>query len=472
MRILFAASEAHPYASTGGLAGVAGSLPGALAENGHSVSLVMPFYGSVRKPDDLEWVDHGLVTSAGETFGLARTVHPELGFTVYLVSREEYFARDGVYGPGPGSSYPDNSARFSFFCRAVAALSQGLPESPDVVHCHDWQTGLVPVYLRNAIRPATVFTIHNLHFQGNFPAEEYGCTRLPWALFNMEGLEFYGSFSYLKAGIVFADRITTVSETYAREIQTPEFGEGLEGVLSRRSDRLSGILNGIDYSVWNPLSDPALARGYSADSISPRHECREELLEITGITRAGPVAGMVSRLTGQKGLDLLFPLMGTLADEGMNFVILGTGEKSYQDTLAGLQAGYPGRVSAIFTYDDRMARKIFAGSDLLLMPSRFEPCGLAQMMGMRYGAVPLVRWTGGLRDTVTDVSQGGCGFVFHRTDPEELLKTLRRAGDLYNRRNRWSWLIKKCMRQDNSWRSRIGPYREVYEKAIADRRRR
>ncbi|MFO8182994.1 MAG: glycogen synthase GlgA [Candidatus Aegiribacteria sp.] len=472
MRILFAASEAHPYASTGGLAGVAGSLPGALAEEGHSVSLVMPFYGSVRRPDDLVWVNHGLSTSAGESFGLARTVHPQLGFTVYLVSRDEYFARDGVYGPDPESAYPDNSARFSFFCRAVAALCQGLPEIPDVVHCHDWQTGLVPAYLRNVIRPAVVFTIHNLHYQGNFPPEEYGCTRLPWTLFNMDGLEFYGSFSFLKSGIVFADRITTVSDTYALEIQKPEYGEGLEGVLSRRSDRLSGILNGIDYSVWDPLSDPALAAGYSADSISPRRKSREELLKTAGLTAEGPVAGMVSRLTRQKGLDLLLPVIGTMAEEGMSFVILGTGERSYQKALAALQAEYPGRVSAIFAYDDRMARKIFAGADLVLMPSRFEPCGLAQMIGMRYGAVPLVRETGGLRDTVTDVDRGGCGFVFHREDPEELLKTLRRAGDLYNRRNRWACLIKKCMRRDNSWSSRVGSYTEVYRKAMADRRRR
>ncbi|MBN2586879.1 MAG: glycogen synthase GlgA [Candidatus Fermentibacteraceae bacterium] len=469
MRILFAASEAHPYASTGGLAGVAGSLPAALAQSGHQVSLVMPFYGCIRGSDDPEWMSHRFTTFAGEQFGVARSVHPLGGFPVYLVSRDEHFDRKGIYGPDPGSAYPDNAARFAFFCRAVVALCESLPEPPELIHCHDWQTGLVPVYLRNSIRPAVVLTIHNLHYQGNFPRDDYGCTCLPWSLFTMQGLEFYGTFSFLKGGILCADRITTVSRTYAREIQTPGYGEGLDGVLVQRSNALSGIVNGIDSLNWNPSSDPALAASYSAGSISRRKECRRDLLRVTGQAGGGIVAGVVSRLTGQKGLDILFPVMEVLVREGMGFVVLGTGESSYEKTLAGLQKKYPGKISAIIRYDDTMARKIFAGSDVLVMPSRFEPCGLAQMIGMRYGAVPLVRRTGGLADTVDDVDQGGCGFVFRKPDPDHLLKTFRRAVDLYNRRNRWAWLVKKCMERDNSWDSRVGAYEEVYREAMAER---
>ncbi|OPL17856.1 MAG: hypothetical protein AVO35_08235 [Candidatus Aegiribacteria sp. MLS_C] len=472
MRILFAASEVSPYASTGGLAGVTGSLPAALAGCGHTAAAVMPFYGCVDPPEDMVWIGNGLSTSAGEDFGVAVTSHPVGGFPVYLVRSDEHFSRPGIYGPDPESSYPDNHRRFSFFCRAVVSLCEALPEPPDIVHCHDWQTGLVPVYLRNSIGPAVVFTVHNLHFQGNFPRDVYPATRLPWSLYGMKGLEFYGDFSFMKGGLLFADSITTVSPTYSREIRTGQFGEGMEGVLAVRSRRLTGILNGIDHRNWDPASDPALAANFSRDSISSRHRCRSELAVIAGLDGRGPVAGMVSRLTRQKGLDLLFPVMETLAREGVNFAILGTGERSYEEELRRLMRRYSGRVSVKLGYDDLMARKIFAGSDLVLMPSRFEPCGLAQMIGMRYGAVPLVRNTGGLADTVTDLDEGGCGFVFRSPDPVSLLSAFRRALDLYNRRNRWPWLVKKCMGIDNSWASRTASYEKVYREAIAYRRAR
>ncbi len=470
MNILFAASEASPFASTGGLAGVASSLPAALEEAGHRVTLVMPLYGCVDTGSELRWWDQGLSTFAGEEFGLAETVHPLGGYRVLFVSRDEYFARPGIYGPDSATAYEDNAARYAFFCRAVVSICDNLQERVDVVHCNDWQCGLVPAYLRNVIRPATVFTIHNLHFQGNYPPGDYPLTHLPWNLFTPEGLEFYGTFSFLKAGIVFADRITTVSETYSREIQTPQYGQGMDGILRARTGRLSGILNGIDNGAWDPLTDPALAAGYSAASITPRRKCRRELAGMMGLDPRKPIAGIVSRLSGQKGLDLLFPAMRRTS--GIGFAILGTGEKAIERELALISREKPGTVGLALRYDDTMARRIFAGCDVLLMPSRFEPCGLAQMIGMRYGAVPLVRRTGGLADTVRDVEDGGCGFVFRRPDPAELWKTLKSAVDLYNRRNRWAWLIKRNMLQDNSWRSRITLYEDVYRKAKAHRKAR
>jgi len=474
MRILFAASEAYPFVSTGGLAGVTGSLPKALEDAGHDVSMIMPLYRRIKKIRDFRWVKGEFSTSAGEKFGLGESVIPGTGISVYFVSKDEYFHRSGIYGPDDGSAYDDNAERFAFFCRAVVAFQENLREPPDILHCHDWQTGLIPAYVRNCIRPAVVFTIHNMHFQGNFPPEEYGYTYLPRSLLNMEGLEFYGTFSFLKSGIVYADQITTVSRTYAEEIQKPEFGECLDGLLRKRSNVLTGILNGIDYDAWNPETDGILTATYSADSISPRMKCRRALLKTHDLDpgSGGLTVGVVSRLTGQKGLDLLFPVMGKLVAGGVRFVILGTGERYYMDGLSELALEHPRSVSVTLRYDEAMARRIFSGCDIIMMPSRFEPCGLAQMMGMRYGAVPLVNRTGGLADTVIDEKEGGFGFVMNRADPEELYECIHRASVLRRRRNRWAWLAKKCMKQDNSWKSRVVLYEDVYSMAINTRKAR
>ncbi|NOQ22577.1 MAG: glycogen synthase GlgA [Candidatus Aegiribacteria sp.] len=474
MRILFAASEAYPFASTGGLAGVTGSLPKALCDAGHDVSIIMPLYRDIEKIKDFRWVSGEFSTSAGEKFGLAESVIPGTGIPAYFVSKDEYFHRQGIYGPDNGSAYNDNAVRFAFFCRAVVAFHESLGEPPDVIHCHDWQTGLIPAYMRNCIRPAVVFTIHNMHFQGNFPPEEYGCTYLPRSLFTMTGLEFYGTFSFLKSGIVYADQVTTVSRTYAEEIQKPEFGFSLDGLLRERSADLTGILNGIDYDVWNPETDGTLAASYSAVSIAPRRKCRRELLKTHDLDPAGGelTAGVVSRLTGQKGLDLLFPIIGRLAERGVRFVILGTGDKCYMDRFSELALEHPGSVSVNLKYDEGMARRIFSGCDIIMMPSRFEPCGLAQMMGMRYGAVPLVNRTGGLADTVIDEKDGGFGFVMNGADPEELYECIIRASVLYGQRNRWAWLVKKCMKQNNSWKSRVVLFEDVYSRAVNSRKAR
>lgn len=474
MRILFAASEAYPFASTGGLAGVTGSLPKTLEDAGHDVSIIMPLYSDTEKIKDFRWVSGEFSTSAGEEFGLAESVIPGTSIPAYFVSKDEYFHRPGIYGPDNSSTYDDNAVRFSFFCRAVVAFHENLRKPPEIIHCHDWQTGLIPAYMRNCIRPAVVFTIHNMHFQGTFPPEEYGYTYLPRSLFTMNGLEFYGTFSFLKSGIVYADQVTTVSRTYVEEIQKPEFGESLDGLLRKRSHDLTGILNGIDYDAWNPETDGILAASYSADSISPRRKCRRELLKTHNLDRGsgGLIAGVVSRLTGQKGLDLLFPIIGRLVEKGIRFVILGTGDEYYMDRLSELAREHPGSVAVDLKYDEIMARQIFSGCDIIMMPSRFEPCGLAQMMGMRYGAVPLVNNTGGLADTVIDEKDGGFGFVMNRADPEELYECIIRASVLQRQRNRWTWLVKKCMKQDNSWKSRVELFEDVYSRAVNSRKAR
>jgi len=474
VKILFAASEAYPFASTGGLAGVTGSLPIALEKAGHDVSLIMPLYRDIKTGKGFRWITDRFSTSAGEQFGIAESVLPGSEVPVYFVSKDEYFDRPGIYGPDDASAYSDNAERFAFFCRAVVGFCDNAGKPPDVLHCHDWQTGLVPAYLRNSIKPSVVFTIHNLHFQGNFSAEKYTCTNLPWSLFSYEGLEFYGMFSFMKAAIVYADQVTTVSETYAREIQRPQSGEGFAGLLRKRSRTLRGILNGIDYDVWNPETDRKLTANYGADSISPRRKCRKALLRSLGLDAgsSGPTAGIVSRLTRQKGLDLLFPVIGKMIDRGFNLVILGTGERKYMKECTRLAAAHPGRVSVTLKYDETMARRIFSSCDIVMMPSRFEPCGLAQIMGMRYGAVPLVNSTGGLADTVSDVENGGFGFVMKKADPKELLECILRSGELYTSKTRWAWLVKKCMRQDNSWKSRILPYENVYSSALRTRKAR
>ncbi len=474
MRILFAASEAYPFVSTGGLAGVTGSLPKALEDAGHDVSIIMPLYRDIEKIKDFRWVSGDFSTSAGETFGLAESVIPGTSIPAYFVSKDEYFHRPGIYGPDNSSVFDDNAVRFSFFCRAVVAFHENLKKPPDIIHCHDWQTGLIPAYLRNSIRPAVVFTIHNMHFQGNFPPEEYGYTYLPRSLFTMTGLEFYGTFSFLKSGIVYADQITTVSRTYVEEIQKPEFGSSLDGLLRERSSHLTGILNGIDYDVWNPETDGTLAASYSADSIAPRRKCRRALLKTHDLHQGNRelTAGVVSRLTAQKGLDLLFPVMDRLAERGVRFVILGTGDDYYMEKLSELAQEHPASVSVNLKYDEIMARRIFAGCDIIMMPSRFEPCGLAQMMGMRYGALPLVNSTGGLADTVIDEKDGGFGFVMNSADPEELYECIIRAEDLFSQRNRWTSLVKKAMKQENSWKSRVALFEDVYSRAVNTRRAR
>ena len=465
-------AEVYPFASTGGLAGVVGSLPRALDRAGHQVAVAMPFYGGM-DTGDIEWLPQRFRTATGERFGVARTTLPQSRCPVYLISRDPLFDRKGLYGPRPGEDWPDNALRFAFFCRAARVVLERVFPA-DVVHCHDWHAGLLPAYLRQS-GAATVTTVHNLAFQGRFPPSQYGVTALPWDLYTPDGLEFWDSFSFLKAGIVYSDMVTTVSPTYAREIQTPGMGHGLDGVLRSRADSLEGVLNGIDYNLYDPRRDPAIACSYSAEAMRERAGCAEELRREMGIFEGADVlAGMVSRLTPQKGVDLLLEAAPRLVDAGVGIAVLGTGDRELEEGLTELALRFPRKVSVVIDYDDRLARRIFAGADVFLMPSRFEPCGLGQMMAMRYGAVPVVRATGGLADTVVDVGEdpAGNGFTFETAGAPDLERAVMRAAEARRRRRSWPWLVKRCLATDSSWKGRVGAYMEVYRKAIERRSRR
>ena len=461
MRILHAASEMYPLISTGGLSSVIGALPHALNKtDGVESSVIIPYYGDIAAEGlKVEWVSTQK-TFLEETFGLART--EIAGVTVFLVAKDEYFQRKGIYGPTPDASWDDNSARFSFFSRAVASLSSLDGFVPDVIHCHDWQTALIPVYLRE-VDTATVLTIHNLQFQGRYPHYDYASTYLPETLYSIDGLEFWGDWNSLKGGITFADRITTVSPAYAEEITTPEFGCALDGVLREHSHKLTGILNGIDPVLWDPATDTKIFNNYSFGNMAGKAVCKKRLCDELGLKPAweAPLFGMVTRLTPQKGIDLVTSGLERLMDMNFSLVVLGTGDPWAEQALLEFADKYPQRVSVTIAYDDSQARRIFAAADAFLMPSVFEPCGLGQMMAMRYGAVPLVRSVGGLTDTVT----ADTGFSFSG-GYDEFMEAVERLLHAWENRRKWAWYRRKCMGTDFSWDNRVSEYMEVYRKAL------
>jgi starch synthase len=476
MKLLFAASEAVPFAKTGGLADVAGSLPLALAKLGHEVSVVLPRYRQV----DIDAC--GLRHAASFTVPLGpwqercEVLKGRMGqnVTVYFVNKDVYFDRPGLYGTAQ-ADYPDNAERFIFFSRAVLELCIALDLRPDIIHCNDWHTGLVPLYLQRIYgsmhslrRTRSVFTVHNLGYQGLFPAEDLRMTGLGREVYTAEGLEFWGRMNLLKAGLVSADIITTVSKTYSREIQTPEYGCGLEGVLSKRAGDLHGIVNGIDYAQWNPSRNSAIPRPYSASRPAGKTACKRQLLASLGLPDAGgPLIGMVTRLADQKGFDILTQALPEILSLGAQLVILGTGDELYHRILTDEAARQPDRMRVLLRYDDALAKKVYAGSDLFLMPSRYEPCGLGQLIALRYGAVPVVRKTGGLADTVKDYRAGrGTGFVFEEYSAPALAACLRRALGAYGDRKKWSSLMQAGMKQDFSWERSAGEYVKIYRKAM------
>jgi starch synthase len=481
MKILFAASEAVPFAKTGGLADVAGSLPPALASLGHEVSVVMPRY---RQADI---ASYQLRHAASFTVPLGTwqeqcdVFKGRMGknVTVYFINKDIYFDRPELYRT-QRADYPDNAERFIFFSRAVLELCVALDLQPEIVHCNDWQTGLIPLYLRKLYRTVetlrrarTVLTVHNLAYQGLFWHWDMRLTGLDWDVFTPEGLEFWGKMNLLKAGLVYADSITTVSKTYSREIQTPEYGCGLEGVLVKRAADLSGIVNGIDTRAWDPARDRALPRTFSASRLAGKAACKKALLQRLGLTDAGePLVGMVTRLVDQKGLDILTKALPELLSLGVRLVILGTGDVKYHQVLTKTANRFRDRMSVQLHYDDGLARSIYAGCDLFLMPSRFEPCGLGQMIALRYGAVPIVRRTGGLADTVVDYNARtgrGTGFVFGEYSAPALVECLRRALEVYHDREKWKLLIRAGMKQDFSWERSAKEYVKVYRKAMRKR---
>lgn len=480
IKVVFLTPEMAPLAKTGGLADVTGALPKYLGRNPRlEVIAIMPFYREVRAKNlNLKQIFTGLeVKWPGQEKSFS--VHEFLadGFRVYLVDNPRYFDRDYLYST-PQGDYPDNGQRFAFFSLAALETLRALSFKPDVIHAHDWQSALSFAYLKHLSHPdrffsdtRLLFTIHNLAYQGLFPQEILEQVGLPVCLFNPEDLEFYGKVNYLKAGLLYSDAISTVSPTYSQEIQTPEFGCGLDGVLRKRSARLFGILNGIDYHEWNPETDPALPAHYSKNNLAGKSICRMELLRYFNfpVESAWPVVGMVSRLAGQKGFDLLVKSLDELLKKEAYLVILGTGEVEIQNLLLQAQKKYPDRLGLKIAFDDRLARLIYAGSDFFLIPSRYEPCGLTQMYSLRYGTVPVVRSTGGLKDTIFEFDPGtlrGNGFLFKEYESRALLEALSRALAFCRQEPFWSSLVDNALSCNFSWEKSAEDYFQFYSRMI------
>lgn len=480
MTILVVSSEAVPFAKTGGLADVAGALPGALRELGHEVILVIPRYRCTNGSRfGISKVIDDLAVPVGDRTVSATIYESELpsGVKTYLVGHNPYFDRDELYQTALGD-YHDNAERFLFFSRAVLEMLPVLKLQPDIIHLNDWQSAPVAVYLKTLYAGqryyqamATLFTIHNIAYQGAFSYDEFPLTNFPEETWSIDGLEYYGKMNFLKAGIVYADLISTVSAKYAREIQTGAYGCGMEGILVKRKRDLHGILNGVDYSVWSPDIDPLIPAHYDAADPSGKLECRAHLLGELGFSPQDrrPILGLISRLTAQKGLDLLADIMPDLLQLEVILVVLGTGDRHYQELLANLTDRYPQRVSATIGFDNALAHRIEAGSDIFLMPSRYEPCGLNQMYSLRYGTIPVVRATGGLDDTIQDyVSDGGKGngFKFQEYRAHDFYKALVRAIDLYHYPAKWRTLMIRGMKSDFSWQQAARSYEAVYRRAL------
>jgi starch synthase len=478
MNILFAASEVAPFAKTGGLADVAGSLPLALARLGHDVRIVLPRYQRVA-PDryDLHHVAAFYVPLASwkERCDVFEGRHGGR-VAVYCIGKDIYFNRPELYGTRYGD-YRDNAERFSFFSRAIPELCRTVGFSPHIIHCNDWQTGLVPLYLKKSYAhdpllgtARTVLTIHNLGYQGIFGRRDLRLTGLGEEDFTPAGIEFWGNMNFLKAGIQFADAVTTVSRTYSLDIQKPEDGHGLDGVLRNRSADLYGIVNGVDYDDWDPSRDSAIAMPYDAKHLAGKDACRQALRQELALPETdAPLIGMVTRLSDQKGLDILIDALPGILAMGSPVVILGTGDDQYHRRLGDLAQSYPELLRVLLTFDDALARRIYAGSDLYLMPSRYEPCGLGQMLALRYGSVPVVRRTGGLADTVINYvprTGRGTGFVFGEYAPGALAACIQRAIGVFRRPAAWKRIMRSGMQADFSWTRSAEEYMAVYRKVI------
>ena len=478
MRIVFISPEMAPFAKTGGLADVAGTLPKEIQALGREVICFVPKY---KKIDVQHWPLKEAVAriqipmgSEVETGRVFRYDHPA-GFRVFFIDQPEYFSRDELYGT-PLGDYPDNDRRFAFFQRGMFEALRALNIKPDVIHGHDWQTGLVPVYLKTLYsndsffaKTKTVFTVHNLGYQGNFPPDSLPLTGLSWEEFKMEKLEFYGKVSFLKGALVYADALTTVSPRYAQEIQSKEFGCGMEGVLQMRRRDLSGIVNGIDPEEWNPEKDPDLASNFSAKKLEGKSVNKAALQKENRfkVDEKIPLFGIITRLADQKGLDILAPALESLMKRGIQLVLLGTGEEKYQQVFRDFAKKHPHQLGVHLVFDPKMAKRIYAGSDVFVMPSRYEPCGLGQLISYRFGTVPLVRETGGLADTVKDFNPEtgvGTGFVFKEYQSQALLRGVDRLLEVYRNSKLWQKLVKNGMEMDFSWRVSAKKYVELYDR--------
>jgi len=458
VRIVFCASEVVPFAKTGGLADVTGALPLALEKEGQEVVIIMPYYKEVQSVAGINKFSAGFSSAV-----IGRNIK------VYFVENDLYFNRQGLYGDAK-SDYKDNLERFSYYCKKSLDLLKEINFVPDIIHCHDWQASLIPVYLKTLFAKdafykgtKTMLTIHNLGYQGLFPKEEFLLTGLDKSLFNIEALEFHGRINLLKGGIVFSDYITTVSMTYSKEIQTKELGFGLEGVLHHKSKRLYGILNGLDYSIWDPANDPKIAVKYSASNIIGKSKCKEALQELCGFPKRADciLFGIVSRLAEQKGFDLLSGIMDKICKTDIQLVILGTGEARYHQILKSIADKHRENFALYLKFDDSLAHKIYAGADAFIMPSKYEPCGLGQIISLRYCTLPLVYKTGGLADTVTQ----DCGFVFDEYTKDSLFKCITGATSIFTETKKWNARMQNAFACDFSWEKSALEYVKLYKEA-------
>ena len=476
MHIAFAASECVPFSKTGGLADVVGALPRALASLGHQVSVYVPRYRQTKLVEP-QTVVRSITVPFDDKYRFCSVVTDgaSAGIRFYFVEYPPYFDREGLYGT-PIGDYTDNAERFALFSRAVIEASKVLGV-PHIFHCHDWQSALVPVMLRTlysedpAFREAgTVFTIHNMGYQGQFPSEILPLLMLPWDLLTITKMEYFGQVNFLKGALVFSDFITTVSKKYSQEIQTTEYGFGLEGVLRGRSSTVTGILNGVDYDEWSPQNDKFVVARYSPQDLSGKRLCKQDLLNAFGVANTDPkvpVIGIVSRFAAQKGFDLITQIMDRLAREEMIVVVLGTGDKTYEDMFQRLNKRYPNKIAVKIAFDNALAHKIEAGADMFLMPSRYEPAGLNQIYSLKYGTVPIVRATGGLDETIEpwDARTGkGTGFRFSEYTGEALLAAIKQALMAYRDEASWQTLMRNGMGRDFSWAVAAREYGKIYER--------
>ena len=475
MNILIVASEAHPFIKTGGLGDVIGALPVALNDLGADVRVVIPNYRDIKKEikENLKYI-HNFTVNVGwrnQYCGILEYEHEGVKF--YLLDNEYYFNRGGLYG------YYDDGEKFAFFDRAVLEFVKHIDWVPDILHCNDWQTGMVPVLLKLEYSKEekfknmkTMFSIHNLFFKGMFDPkvlpELFG---YDYESFNNGSLEHYGAVSFLKGGINYADKVTTVSKSYAEEIKTPEYGEQLEGLLRYRSFALEGIVNGIDYKEYNPEEDKYIYSTYSVNDLENKKINKEELQKELGLTvnKDVPMIGLVSRLTHQKGCDLIINILEELLKEDIQVVVLGTGDYMYEESFKSFQGRHPNKISANIKFSNELAHKIYAASDMFLMPSLFEPCGLGQLIALRYGSIPIVRETGGLKDTVTpynEYDETGNGFGFKNYRFEELFNITKYALKIYGNKDKWNNIVRQAMSADNSWEKSAKEYIEIYNQLI------
>ena len=456
LKIVFLSSEVNPFAKTGGLADVAASLPVALEKLGQQVIVIMPKYRGMK----------------GRSARLGKNVN------VYFIENDKYYDREGLYGDKAGD-YKDNIERFTFYCNGALALLKEIGFSPDIIHCNDWQTALVPIYLKTKLGgdpffkgTKTVFTIHNLAYQGLFPKEEFSKTGLDESLFSMKGLEFYGKISLMKGGIIYSDKLTTVSSAYSREIQTEEYGCGLEGVLRERKKDLTGILNGLDYDLWDPSRDEKIVRAFDPENIEGKDENKRALRSEMGLedNPKAPLIGIISRLADQKGFDILAEAIDEICGMDLQIILLGAGDIHYHTLFEKIKGRHPANTSINLKFDALLAQKIYASSDMFLMPSRYEPCGLGQLISFKYGTIPIVRKTGGLADTVIDYNEDeerGNGFVFEEYSSGKLLDAIKRALGLYHDKALWLVLAKRVMALDFSWERSAAAYLNLYRKAVS-----